>query len=98
MPLIKDGEFVDDPFYFVPDGKAYPEDKGAIVTLARFQGEKDNLFAHRKLIGVRLASNENPQVLKADLPAPRRRRSRIPEIPRRPRVLLGADAAHAVRL
>jgi uncharacterized protein (DUF934 family) len=68
MPLIKDGKFVDDPFYFVPDGKAYPEDKGVIVTLARFQGEKDNLFTHHKLIGVRLASNENPQVLKADLP------------------------------
>ena len=68
MPLIKNGKFVDDPFYFVPDGKAYPEDKGVIVTLARFQGEKDNLFTHRKLIGVRLASNENPQALKADLP------------------------------
>ena len=68
MPLIKHGAFVEDPFYFVPDGKAYPEDKGVIVTLARFQGEKDNLFAHYKLVGVRLVSNENPQVLKADLP------------------------------
>ena len=68
MPLIKDGVFVEDPFYFVPDGKAYPEDRGVIVTLARFQGERENLFAHHKLIGVRLASNENPQELKADLP------------------------------
>jgi uncharacterized protein (DUF934 family) len=68
MPLIKGGQFVEDPFYFVPDGKAYPEDRGVIVTLARFQGERENLFVHRKLIGVRLASNENPTVLKADLP------------------------------
>ena len=68
MPLIKDGKFVEDAFYFVPDGKAYPEDKGVIVTLARFQGERETLFAHHKLIGVRLASNENPQVLKAHLP------------------------------
>jgi uncharacterized protein (DUF934 family) len=68
MPLIKNGQFVDDPFYFVPDGRAFPEEKGVIVTLARFQGERENLFAHHKLIGVRLASNENPQVLKADLP------------------------------
>lgn len=75
MPLIKfralshdkDGRFVEDPFYFVPDGKAYPEDKGIIVTLARFLGEKENLFAHRSLVGVRLASNDNPAVLKADL-------------------------------
>jgi uncharacterized protein (DUF934 family) len=76
MPLIKfgahshdkKGVFVEDPFYFVPDGKAYPEDKGVIVTLARFQGERENLFAHYKLVGVRLAANENPHVLKADLP------------------------------
>ena len=75
MPLIKlgahshdkNGAFVEDPFFFVPDGKAYPDEKGVIVTLARFQGERDNLFAHRSLVGVRLASNENPTVLKADL-------------------------------
>ena len=75
MPLIKfcahshdkDGQFVEDPFFFVPDGKAFPEEKGVIVTLARFQGEKENLFAHHSPVGVRLASNENPQVLKADL-------------------------------
>ena len=67
MPLIKNGAFVEDPFFFVPDGKAYPDEKGVIVTLARFQGERDNLFAHRNLVGVRLASNENPTVLKADL-------------------------------
>jgi uncharacterized protein (DUF934 family) len=72
MPLIRlepDGtaDFAEDRFFFVPDGKAFPEDKGAIVTLARFQGERETLFAHRKLVGVRLASNENPHVLKADL-------------------------------
>ena len=68
MPLIKGGQFIEDPFFFVPDGKAFPDEKGVIVTLARFQGEKENLFAHRALVGVRLASNENPLVLKPDLP------------------------------
>ncbi len=68
MPLIKGGQFIEDPFFFVPDGKAFPEEKGVVVTLARFQGEKENLFAHHTPVGVRLASNENPQVLKADLP------------------------------
>jgi uncharacterized protein (DUF934 family) len=67
MPLIRDGKFIDDPFFFVPDGKAYPDERGVIVTLARFQGERDTLFAHRSLVGVRLASNENPAVLKDDL-------------------------------
>jgi uncharacterized protein (DUF934 family) len=74
MPLIRlaaqdrTGAFVDDPFFFVPDGQAFPEETGVIVTLARFQGEKENLFAHHAPVGVRLASSENPQVLKADLP------------------------------
>ncbi|HWA91859.1 MAG TPA: DUF934 domain-containing protein [Rhizomicrobium sp.] len=68
MPLIKEDRFVDDPFFFVPDGKAYPDEKGVIVTLARFQGEKESLFAHHAPVGVRLASSEHPQVLKADLP------------------------------
>jgi uncharacterized protein (DUF934 family) len=67
MPLIKNGTFIEDPFFFVPDGKAYPDEKGVIVTLARFQGERETLFAHRNLVGVRLASNEHPQVLKDDL-------------------------------
>src|ERR1700743_3128672 len=64
----KEGRFVEDPFFFVPDGKAYPDEKGVIVTLARFQGEKETLFAHHAPVGVRLASSENPAVLKPDLP------------------------------
>ncbi|HVV63875.1 MAG TPA: DUF934 domain-containing protein [Rhizomicrobium sp.] len=67
MPLIKNGAVIEDPFFFVPDGRAFPEEKGVIVTLARFLGERESLFAHRALVGVRLASNENPTVLKADL-------------------------------
>jgi uncharacterized protein (DUF934 family) len=75
MPLIKigahshdrNGAFAEDPFFFVPDGKAFPEEKGVIVTLARFQGERETLFAHHAPVGVRLSSNENPQVLKNDL-------------------------------
>ncbi len=68
MPLIKGDAFVEDPFFFVPDGKAFPDEKGVIVTLARFQGERETLFAHHQPVGVRLASSEHPQVLKADLP------------------------------
>jgi len=73
MPLIrlapggKAGGFVEDPFFFVPDGKAYPDDRGAIVTLARFQGERETLFARGKPVGVRLAASDNPAVLKDEL-------------------------------
>ncbi len=67
MPLIKDGKFVADRFVFVPEGNAFPEDVGAMVTLARFQSERENLFVHHAPVAVRLASSENPQVLKDDL-------------------------------
>ncbi|MEI9932860.1 MAG: hypothetical protein WDM89_20565 [Rhizomicrobium sp.] len=80
----------------MPDGKAYPDEKGVIVTLARFQGERDTLFAHRALVGVRLASNENPAVLKADHHRLAVVVLGVSEIPRRPRVFVGADAAHTV--
>lgn len=67
MPLIKDGKFVPDRFVFVPDGHAFPDDTGVMVTLERFQSERENLFAHHAPVGVRLASNQNPEVLKDDL-------------------------------
>ncbi|HEV2561943.1 MAG TPA: DUF934 domain-containing protein [Rhizomicrobium sp.] len=68
MPLIKDGKFAPDRFIFVPEGHAIPEDTGVMVTLERFQSERENLFAHHSPVAVRLASNENPEVLKDDLP------------------------------
>jgi uncharacterized protein (DUF934 family) len=67
MPLIKDGKFASDRFVFVPEGHAIPEDTGVMVTLERFQSERENLFAHHAPVAVRLASNENPEVLKDDL-------------------------------
>ncbi|HUJ03572.1 MAG TPA: DUF934 domain-containing protein [Rhizomicrobium sp.] len=67
MPLIKDGKFVADRFVFVPEGAAFPEDGGVMVTLDRFQSERNALIAHHRPVAVRLASNENPEVLKSDL-------------------------------
>ena len=67
MPLIKDGKFADDRFVFIPDGQAFPEDRGVMVTLSRFQSERDALLAHHRPVAVKLAANENPDVLKDDL-------------------------------
>ncbi|HEY4124258.1 MAG TPA: DUF934 domain-containing protein [Rhizomicrobium sp.] len=67
MPLIKDGKFADDRFIFIPDGQAFPEERGIMVTLDRFQSECENLFAHHQPVAVRLASSQNPDVLKDDL-------------------------------
>ncbi|HVZ68875.1 MAG TPA: DUF934 domain-containing protein [Rhizomicrobium sp.] len=67
MPLIKNGKFADDRFVFIPEGQAFPEDTGVMVTLARFQSERDNILAHHRPVAVRLAANENPEALKDDL-------------------------------
>jgi uncharacterized protein (DUF934 family) len=67
MPLIKGGTFVADRFLFIPEGHAFPEDCGVMVTLARFQSERDTLLAHHRPVAVRLAAGENPEVLKDDL-------------------------------
>jgi uncharacterized protein (DUF934 family) len=67
MPLIKDGKFVQDRFLFIPDGQAFPDDGGVMVTFDRFQSECAALIAHHRPLGVRLAASQNPEVLKDDL-------------------------------
>ena len=64
--LIKSGEFAQDGFAPVADDAALPE--GAVlVSLARFQKERDALLARNTPIGVKLQSSENPEILGADV-------------------------------
>jgi uncharacterized protein (DUF934 family) len=64
--LIKSGAYVQDAFAPVADDAALPE--GAVlVSLARFQKERDTLLARNSPIGVRLQSSENPELLGADV-------------------------------
>ena len=48
MPLIKDGKFVQDRFLFIPDGQAFPDEGGVMVTFDRFQSECATLLAHHR--------------------------------------------------
>lgn len=66
MPLIKDGAFVSDTFVTVADDAALPEN-GAIVSLARFQKERDSLLARNAPLGVQLKAPENPELLGEDV-------------------------------
>ena len=64
--LIKSGAYAQDIFAPVADDAALPE--GAVlVSLARFQKERDTLLARNTPIGVRLQSSENPELLGADV-------------------------------
>ncbi len=66
MPLIKDNAFVEDTFARVADDAALPE--GAIiVSLKRFQAERDVLVPRNTPLGVRLSSDQSPEALGADV-------------------------------
>ena len=64
--LIKSGAYAQDGFAPVADDAALP-DGAVIVSLARFQKEREALLARNTPIGIKLQSSENPEVLGADL-------------------------------
>ena len=66
MPLIKNGVFADDVFVSIADDVPLPAN-GAIVSLARFQKDRDALLARNAALGVRLKSAESPEALGDDV-------------------------------
>jgi uncharacterized protein (DUF934 family) len=66
MPLIKDNAFVENTFRRIADEETLPE--GAIVvSLKRFQAERDTLLARNTPLGVRLTADQSPEALGADI-------------------------------
>lgn len=66
MPLIKDNAFVENTFARVSDGETLPE--GAIVvSLKRFQAERDALLARNTPLAIRLTADQSPEALAADV-------------------------------
>lgn len=66
MPLIKNGAFVADQFVTVADDAALPEG-GIIVSLERWQAERETLRARNTPLGVRLKSGQEPALIADDL-------------------------------
>ena len=64
--LIKSGAFAQDTFAPVADDAVLPEG-AVIVSLARFQKDRETLLARNTPVGVRLQSHENPELLGADV-------------------------------
>ena len=62
MPLIKDGAFATDTFAVAADDAALP-DGAVIVSLTRFQKERETLLARNAPLGVVLKSAESPEAL-----------------------------------
>jgi uncharacterized protein (DUF934 family) len=67
MPLIKATGPVDDLWTFVKDEDQLPPDGAVIVTLARWQANRDQLVARPTPLGVRLKSDQAPSAIAGDI-------------------------------
>jgi uncharacterized protein (DUF934 family) len=65
--LLKAGAFIADPFTEIGDDAALPSvdatGGGVIVSLARFQKERESLLARNAPLGVRLQASQSPEQL-----------------------------------
>jgi uncharacterized protein (DUF934 family) len=66
MPLITVEGFREDAFAALADDAPLPEG-AALVSLARFQAERDTLIGHNAALGVKLRSDESPEHLGQDV-------------------------------
>ena len=66
MPLIKNNAFVNNTFKHVADEETLPE--GAIiVSLKRWQAERDALMSRNAPLGLRLTADQTPEALAAEI-------------------------------
>jgi uncharacterized protein (DUF934 family) len=66
MPLITVDGFREDAFTALPDDAPMP-DGAVLVSLSRFQTERDSLIARNAPIGVRLKADQSPELLGDDV-------------------------------
>ncbi|HMH64651.1 MAG TPA: DUF934 domain-containing protein [Rhizomicrobium sp.] len=64
--LIKSGAYAADTYNAIADDAALP-DGAVLVSLARFQKDREALLARNTPIGVKLQSSENPEILGDDV-------------------------------
>lgn len=66
MPLIRNGDWAEDEFATVADDAPLP-DGAAIVSLKRFEAERETLLARNAKLGVKLSSSDSPMSLGEDV-------------------------------
>lgn len=67
MPLLKDGEVIADPWRRVGDAEPLPPHGPVLVSLARWQADRETLVARGAPIGVALKNTEPVAALASDL-------------------------------
>ncbi len=67
MRIIRNCQIVEDRWRHLGDDEPIPDSGDIIVTLARWQAERDALLARNGRLGVRLAVDEPPELIADDL-------------------------------
>jgi len=67
MPLIKDGAVAEDSWTTVGEDDPIPGGKAVIVGLTRWKDSADDLSGHNGPLGIRLKSDEPPELIATDL-------------------------------
>ncbi len=67
MPLIKADAFAPDPWLSLGDEEALPEGAPAIVSLERWQSERETLVTRNAPLGIRLRSDQPPGPIAEDV-------------------------------
>jgi uncharacterized protein (DUF934 family) len=67
MGLVKDNALVDDPYVDASAAESVPPTGPVIVSLAQWQAQRDALLARGTALGVRLHSDQSPELIAADL-------------------------------
>ncbi|MFZ1988683.1 MAG: DUF934 domain-containing protein [Alphaproteobacteria bacterium] len=66
MPIIKNGQWAENPWTNLADEDAVPANGAVIVSLKRFKAEREALLERRSPLGVRLKSEELAKEISAD--------------------------------
>jgi uncharacterized protein (DUF934 family) len=67
MPVIKDGQLVENDWTFIPDSVPLDGVSRPVVSLARWQGESRALLGRNRWLGLRLPNIADPAVIGAEL-------------------------------
>ncbi len=67
MALIKNNELVDDPFVDAAEADSLPSSGPVIVSLEQWQSHRDELIARGTPLGIRLRSDQPPELIADDL-------------------------------
>ena len=67
IALVKRGELIDDAYQSVGDGEELPAKGAVLVSLERWQSHRVELLDRGEPVGVRLESDESPELIADDL-------------------------------